>query len=242
MARDDGRAYVVVMSSQTHLKPVPDIEPREPEAAVAAISVVVADDHALMRRNLRELLEQEHDISVAAEADHLTLAERHVHGHRPDVLVLDLTMRGGSSIDAIATLRNQAPATHIVVLSADDAPGFAQRALSAGACGFVLKEMAVEDLADAVRAASRGEEYLSEPVAERLAALRHATARGDLTLRETEVLRLIALGYTSVEVARQLHLSPRTIETHRARIHRKLGLRTRAELVRYALRCGLLTA
>lgn len=206
----------------------------------APIRVVIADDHALMRRNLRELLEGEADIEVAAEADHLALAERHVDGHRPDVLVLDLSMPNGSSLEVVEDLKVRIPETGIVVLSVDDAPGFAQRALAVGANGYVLKDLADGDLAPAVRAAARGEEYLSAPVATRIASLRHALARGELSLRETEVLRLIALGHTSVEIARLLNLSPRTIETHRARIHRKLGLRTRAELVRYALRCGLL--
>lgn len=226
------------MEQRSHLVAVPD----HPGLAEAVVTVVVADDHALMRRNLRQLLEGEEGIEVTAEADHLALAEQHVHGHRPNVLVLDLTMPSGSSLDTIAALRDRAPHTKIVAVSVEDAPGFAQRALAAGASGYVLKDLAVEDLAAAVRAAARGEEYLSEPIASRLAALRHTLARGELSLRETEVLRLIALGHTSVEIASQLALSPRTIETHRARIHRKLGLRTRAELVRYALRCGLLSA
>lgn len=208
----------------------------------APITVVIADDHALMRRNLRLVLEAEPGISVAAEADHLALAEQHVLGHRPDVLILDLTMPSGSSLETISSLRDRSPETRIVIVSVEDAPGFAQRVLAAGANGYVMKDLAVEDLARAVRAAARGEECVSAPIASRLAALRHALARGELSLRETEVLRLIALGHTSTEIASQLGLSPRTIETHRARIHRKLNLRTRAELVRYALRCGLLTA
>jgi len=236
----DGRS-VDVMEKRAHLSSVPD-PVAEGVAAVetAPIRVVVADDHAVMRRNLRLILETEADIEVAAEADHLTLAERHVFGHQPHVLVLDLTMNNGSSLELVESLGASSPATRIVVVSVEDSPAFAQRALAAGACGYVVKEMADEDLAPAVRAAARGEEYLSAPIAKRMAALRHALARGELSVRETEVLRLIALGHTSVEIARLLHLSPRTIETHRARIHRKLGLTTRAELVRYALRCGLL--
>jgi two-component system response regulator NreC len=227
------------MSSRPHLSAVPD-EPfigGEP-----ATNVVVADDHALTRAKLRAVLEDEPDIRVAADADDLEMAERLIDGHRPDVLVLDLTLRGGASVETIGELRGMSPQTRIVAVSLDDEPGFAQRALAAGASGFVLKELAGEDLPAAVRAAARGEEYLSAPIATRLASLRHALARGELSLRETEVLRLIALGHTSVEIASQLGLSPRTIETHRARIHRKLGLRTRAELVGYALRRGLLTS
>jgi two-component system, NarL family, response regulator NreC len=230
------------MEKRAHLMPVPEPAAKRIAAVEPApIRVVVADDHAIMRRNLRLILETEADIEVAAEADHLALAERHVLGHEPDVLVLDLTMSNGSSLELIESLGTSSPGTRVVVLSMDDSPAFAQRALASGACGYVIKDLADEDLAAAVRAAARGEEYLSPPIAKRMAALRHALARGELSLRETEVLRLIALGHTSVEIARLLHLSPRTIETHRARIHRKLGLSTRAELVRYALRCGLVS-
>src|SRR5271167_1681295 len=123
-----------------------------------------------------------------------------------------------------------------------DNPVFAQHALASGALGFVLKELADSELAQAVRAAARGEEYVSPRVAARLDALRRSLTDDQLTLREVEVLRLIALGHTSVEIARKLYISPRTVESHRARIHNKLGLGTRAELVRYALGRGLLRA
>jgi two-component system response regulator NreC len=158
------------------------------------------------------------------------------------VLVLDLRMGGGSSIEAIRSLSERVPATKIVVLTMEDNPVFAQRALAAGALGFVAKDLADSELPQAVRAASRGEEYVSPRVAARLDALHRALTDNKLTQREIEVLRLIALGHTSVEIARKLHLSPRTIETHRAHIYRKLGLTTRAELVRYALRRGLIGA
>jgi two-component system, NarL family, response regulator NreC len=212
-----------------------------PLSGVEPIQVVVADDHALMRRSLRRLLESEHNIEVIAEADDLTSAAVHVHGHRPHVLVLDLGMAGMSSLQAIGQLRERVPDTQIVVVTMEENPAFAQRALAAGAIGFVWKDRADTDLPEAVRAAARDEEYLSPSVAARLAALHRSLTTDDLTVREVEVLRLIVLGYTTVEIARKLHVSPRTIETHRAHIHSKLGLRTRAELVRYALRRGLLS-
>ena len=208
--------------------------------ASAPTTVVIADDHPGMRQSLRALMEATPDIDVAAEAGDLALTRQHVIGHRPDVLVVDLQMSGSSSIQAVRELRRRVPATHVVVVSIEDAPGFAQRALAAGASGYVLKDLAAEDLPAAVRAAAVGEEYVSEPVAGRLARSRHALTGGRLTSRETEVLRLIALGCTSSEIAERLSVSPRTIETHRAHIHRKLEMRTRAELVDYALRCGLL--
>jgi len=205
-----------------------------------AVTVVIAEDHPLMRGSLRALLEASPGTAVAAEAGNLALARQHVIGHRPDVLVLDLQMPDGSSIQAIGDLRRRSPDTHVVVVSMEDTPGFAQRVLAAGASGYVLKELAAEDLPAAVHAAAAGGEYISEPVAERLSRARQALTHGRLTGREAEVLRLIALGYTNTEIAERLSLSPRTIETHRAHIQRKLELRTRAQLVDYALRCGLL--
>jgi two-component system response regulator NreC len=165
---------------------------------------------------------------------------RHVHDRRPHVLVLDLSMPGGSSIDAITRLREEASSTEIVVLTMEDSPGFAQQALDAGAIGFVLKDFADIELNRAVRAAAGGEQYVSPRVRASLDSVRRATGGNGLTAREAEVLGLIALGYTSAEIGRKLHVSRRTVETHRARLLRKLGLSTRAELVRYALRRGLL--
>ena len=217
----------------------PAIAPLE---SLDAISVVIADDHALMRRSLRRLLEDEPEVTVVAEAGELTAAGREIGGHHPQVLVLDLHTRGGASIEAIRSLSERAPETAIVVVTMEDSPVFAQRALAAGALGYVSKDLADEELPQAVRQAAAGEQYMSPRVAARLDALQQALTDNKLTQREVEVLRLIALGHTSVEIARQLHLSPRTIETHRAHIHRKLGLVTRAELVRYALRRGLVGA
>jgi two-component system response regulator NreC len=204
------------------------------------IRVVLADDQALVRRSLRLLLDSEKDVEVVAEAGDLTTVMRHVHDRRPHVLVLNLGMPDGSSIDAIRRLRKDVPSTEIVVLTMEDSPAFAQQALDVGAIGFVLKELADVELNQAVRAAARAEQYVSPRVAACLESVRRAITEDELTARESEVVRLIALGHTSVEIARKLHLSRRTVETHRARLHRKLGLSTRAELVRYALRRGLL--
>lgn len=206
----------------------------------AKIRVVLADDHALVRRSLRLLLDGEDDVDVVGEAENIRSAVSHVHGHAPHVLVLDLQMPGGSSIEAIRQLREHAPGTEIVVLTMERSPAFAQRAIDTGAVGFVLKDRADVELPEAVRRAARGEEYVSPHVAAGLDARRRAVNGDGLSPRETEVLRAIALGYTSVEIAKKLHLSRRTIETHRANIHRKLGLDTRAELVHFALRRHLI--
>jgi two-component system response regulator NreC len=201
----------------------------------------LADDHAAMRESLRLLLDGEADIEVIAETDSLQTVAEHTRTRRPDVLVLDLGMPGhGSGIEALGRLHREVRDTSIVVLTTDDDPAFAKRALDNGATGLVLKEMADSDLPPAVRDASHGRRYVSPLLAARLGGERLGADGDKLTPREREVLRLIALGHTSVEIAHKLGLSPRTIETHRARIHRKLGLETRAELVNYALRHELL--
>jgi len=200
----------------------------------ASVKVVLAEDHAVVRRNLRLLLDREEGVDVIAEAADLSTTTGQVHGLMPHVLVLDLQMPDGSSIDAIRRLRTGVPGTEIVVVTMETSPLFAQQAIDAGAVGFVRKDRADLELPVAIRLAARGEEYVSPEVAPALDALRAAAGDG-LSPRETEVLRLIALGHTSVEIARKLHLSSRTVESHRARIHRKLGLATRADLVAYAL-------
>lgn len=216
------------------------VEQDLPEAGPASIHVLLADDHSAIRNSLRAMLDAEEDVEVVAEVGDLATASRYAQSEQPQVLVLDLAMPGASSIEAIGQLRERAPQTQIVVLTGEESPVFAQRAFAAGALGFVAKETSDDDLAKAVRAAARGEEFISPQMSGRLDALHRVLTDNALTPREVEVLRLIALGHTSVEIARKLHLSPRTVETHRAHIHRKLGLGTRAELVRYALRRGLL--
>jgi two-component system, NarL family, response regulator NreC len=205
------------------------------------ITVVISEKHMLMRESLRTVLEHAPGISVSAEAGDLALAREHTVRQRPDVLVMDLHTPGGSIAETISDLCRRLPATHIVVVTVESSPALAAAALAAGASGYVLKDRADAELPSAVRAAARGERYVSEPIASRLASSRGARTGGRLSSRETEVLRLIALGHTSVEIAGRLALSPRTIETHRANIHRKLEMKTRAELVGYALRCGLLS-
>jgi two-component system response regulator NreC len=140
-------------------------------ASALPVRVVLADDHALMRRSLRLLLDGERDVEVIAEASDLDSAVRHVQDDRPQVLVLDLSMPDGSSIEAIGKLRKRVPETQIVALTMDDNPVFAQRALAAGALGFVVKELADDELPQAVRAAARGEKYISPRMAPRLEAI-----------------------------------------------------------------------
>jgi two-component system response regulator NreC len=229
------------MPAHLHLAPATEGADSPPRAE-SPIGVVLADDHAVVRRSLRLLLERNEGVEVIAEASDLSGVVRHVHGHVPRVLVLDLRLPNGSSIQAIRRLRAQVPATEIVVMTMEESPLFAQQAMDAGAIGFVLKDKADSELLTAIRCATRGDEYVSPRVAAGLDALRRSVGGDGLSPRETEVLRLIALGHTNSEIANKLHLSRRTVETHRARIHRKLGMTTRAELVRFALRRHLIGA
>jgi two-component system, NarL family, response regulator NreC len=206
------------------------------------IRIVLADDHAVVRSGLRMLLDSESDFEVVAEASDVESTRRYVRGHHPKVLVLDLNMPGGSSLEAIPTLREESPGTQIVVLTMQREPAFAREALRAGALGYVLKEAADDELVQAVRRAAAGESYLNPKLGARIASEPPPGPPDDLSEREVEVLRLIALGHTNAEIGEQLYLSVRTVETHRAHIQQKLRLSTRAELVGYALERGLISA
>jgi two-component system, NarL family, response regulator NreC len=207
------------------------------------ITIVLADDHAVVRSGLRLLLDQAGGLRVVSEARDAESALRTVLGHKPSVLVLDLNMPGElTSLDAIPKVAEASPGTRVVVLTMQEDPEFARRALQAGAAGYVLKEAADSELVEAVRRAAAGDTYLNPRLGAALAAApsAHSSAPDDLSERELEVLRLIALGHTNAEIAAQLYISIRTVETHRAHIQQKLRLSTRAELVRHALGRGLL--
>lgn len=205
------------------------------------ITVVLADDHRVVRSGLRVLLESDGRFTVLGEAGDVAGAVQQVRDCRPRVLVLDLNMGGDSSLDAIPQLRADWPETQIVVLTMQEDPAFARAALRAGALGYVLKDAADDELMNAVVLAARGETYLNPQLGARLAAQPAEDSRPDnLSPRETEVLKLIALGHTNTEIAAALFLSVRTVESHRAHIQQKIGLTTRAELVGYARERGLL--
>jgi two-component system response regulator NreC len=207
-------------------------------------TIVIADDHTVVRQGLRLLIDADDALQVVAEAGTVGDAERLTRAHRPTVLVLDLNMHGESGLDAIPRIRESSPDTAIVVLTMQDDPGFARQALQSGALGFVLKEAADEELLQAIHLAAGGDTYLNPRLGARMAAAPDAPSGppDELTEREVEVLRLIALGHTNTEIAKQLFLSTRTVETHRAHVQQKIRRTTRAELVRYALDNGLLDA
>jgi two-component system response regulator NreC len=205
-------------------------------ASAPSISIVLADDHQVVRSGLRVLLLSDGRFEVLGESGDVADTIRQVRNCRPRVLVLDLNMGGESSLDTIPQLRAEVPETQVVVLTMQEDPAFARAALRAGAIGYVLKDAADSELMDAVTLAAEGRTYLSPELGARLAAQPpESDARPDkLSPREVEVLRLIALGHTNVEIASSLFLSVRTVESHRAHIQQKVGLTTRAELVRYA--------
>jgi two-component system, NarL family, response regulator NreC len=206
------------------------------------IRVVIADDHSVVRRGLRQLLDAEEGFEVVAEASDLEGARRYVRGHRPDVLILDLNLPEGLSLGAIPDIRADSPETQIVVLTMQNEPAYARQALSAGALGYVLKEAAESELVEAVRRAAAGDTYLNPRLGARVAAEPPPGPPDGLSEREVEVLRMIALGHTNSEIANELYLSVRTVETHRAHIQQKLRLGSRSELVRYALDHKLIRA
>ena len=205
------------------------------------ITVLLSDDHHVVRSGLRVLLSADGRFTVVGEAEDIRSTLERVAAERPQVLVLDLNLGGESSLEIIPQLRTEFPRTQIVVLTMQEDPAFARAALGAGALGYVLKDADDDELMGAIEAAAAGESYLNPQLGARLAAApiesRHSSGR--LSPREREVLTLIALGYTNPEIAESLSLSVRTVESHRAHIQQKTNLTSRADLVAYAHANGL---
>ena len=209
-----------------------------------SIRVLIVDDHAVVRTGLRRVLDAESDIETVAEAPDAERAIFEAIESKPDVVLLDVMMPGKSGIEALPSLLQAVPDAKVLILSMQDDPRYVHEAFDAGASGYVLKEAADTDVVGAVRAVAAGEQYVHPTLGARLvAADAEARRRADadpLSDREREVLRLLALGHTNQEIASMLFISVRTAETHRAHIMSKLGLGSRAELVRHALAEGLL--
>jgi two-component system response regulator NreC len=204
-----------------------------------SIRIVLADDHAVVRSALSLLLEAEQDLEVIAETGDLESTMRAVSDERPDVLVLDLNMPGGRTVGAVPDMLAASPGTGVVMLTMETDPVYAREAIQNGVLGYVLKEAVDEELVSAVRLAAAGKTYLQPELGAKLAADTGDSPDG-LSDRELDVLRLIALGHTNTEIAAQLYLSVRTVESHRAHLQQKLRVNKRSELVRYALDRGLL--
>jgi two-component system response regulator NreC len=205
------------------------------------VTVVLADDHAVVREGIRMLLEAEPGIEVLAEAGDLEGTIAAVERHRPDVLVVEGVIGGEPTLPAIRRLRDSSAETRVVVLTGRQDPSLASEAISVGAAGYVPKTAAGRQLLRAIRMAAAGNTYLEPQLGARLAAdvaaAKHAAP--ELTERELEVLRLIARGHTNRETAERMFISVRTVENHRARIQRKLGCASRSDLVEYVNAHGL---
>ncbi len=214
------------------------------------IRLILVDDHAVLRSGLKLLLQSHEDVVVVGEAAEALEALNLAQELQPDVILLDLTMPGMGGLDALGSLRAVAPESRVLILTMHDDDSYLRRALRAGAAGYILKKAADVELLSAVRAVARGEVFVHSSMTRALldGVVSQPMAPGEceaepweaLSDREKEVLKLVALGHTNAEVADQLSLSVKTIETYRARGMEKLGLRSRAALVRYALRLGLL--
>jgi two-component system, NarL family, response regulator NreC len=211
-----------------------------------SIRVLLVDDHAVVRSGLRLLLDAEDDIETVGEASDAREAVFEARAKKPDVILMDVVLGGKSGIEATPEVLKEAPGAKVLILSMQDDPRYVREAFSAGASGYVLKEAVDRELVEAVRHVAGGESYVHPTLGARMATADANAARAaeedPLSEREREVLRLLALGHTNQEIAKQLYISVRTAETHRAHIMQKLRLETRAELVRYALAQGLLEA
>lgn len=213
------------------------------------IHIALADDHHIVRQGFKALLEAEKDFKLVGEAADGLEAVRLVEEKKPEVLVLDLMIPRLHGLEVIRQLHKSTPATRIIILSMHADEPYVMEALRNGACGYVLKDATATDLTQAVRAVVAGRRYLSPVLAER-AISGYVTHPGDsdldiyetLTNREREILQLAAEGKTSIEIGKLLFISPRTAETHRANLMRKLSLRSQTDLVRFAIRKGIIPA
>jgi two-component system, NarL family, response regulator NreC len=209
-----------------------------------SVRIVVVDDHAVVRTGLRLMLDAEADLEVVGEAGDARAAVFEVRAQKPDVILLDVVMPGESGIEALPKLKHEAPDARVLVLSMQDDPRYVREAFAAGADGYVLKEAVDAEVVAAVREIAGGGSYVHPALGARMvaadAAAQAKESANPLSAREEEVLRLLALGHTNQEIAGLLFISVRTAETHRAHIMQKLGLASRAELVRHAIAQRLL--
>jgi DNA-binding NarL/FixJ family response regulator len=209
------------------------------------VKVLIADDHGIVRSGLRLLLERQPDIEVIGEAADGAEAREIAVRERPDLAILDVRMPKLTGLQVTREIKSQAPEVAVLILSMHDDERYLFEALKAGASGYVLKTQADADLVEAIRAVERGEPFLT-PGAQQ-ALIKDVLERGresedkeELTPREEEIVKLVAEAHTTREIAEILHLSEKTIENHRGNAMRKLGMRDRVELVRYAIRRGLI--
>ena len=211
-----------------------------------SVRVLIVDDHAVVRAGLAMLVNAEDDLEAVGEAGSAREAVFEARSTKPDVVLMDVMMPDQSGLEVVPQLLKEHPEAKVLVLSMQDDPRYVREAFEAGASGYVLKEAADAELVAAIREIGGGGRYVHPELGARLVAAETAERRraeeDPLSDREREVLRLLALGHTNQEIAKELYISVRTAETHRAHIMQKLRLSSRAELVRYALDRGLLNA
>ncbi len=207
------------------------------------IKVLIADDHPIVRRGVREVLSEAGDVLVGGEAESAPEVRQRVLEERWDVIVLDISLRGGNGLELIPEIRRERPEVGILVLTVYSEPQYAVRAIRAGAAGFLTKEAIGDKLIDAVRKIAGGGRYITPDVAETLASTLAGETAGQpherLSDRELQILTMIGSGKTVSQIASELHLSVKTISTHRTRILKKMGMKTNAELTHYAVHQGL---
>lgn len=211
------------------------------------IRVAIADDHAILRTGLRMLINSQHDMSVIAEAQDGNEIVQIAGQTQPDVIVLDITMPKSGGLTVIPEVLKKSDSTRILLLTMHDEPAYLRTALGAGASGYVLKRSVDADLLSAIRAVHKGRTYVDAELANSVLGdtfsrrSEHSTKSKVLSEREAEVLQLVAEGFSSREIAGQIFVSTKTVETYRGRLAKKLGLKSRADIVRYALDLGLLS-
>jgi DNA-binding NarL/FixJ family response regulator len=204
------------------------------------IRVLVTDDHMVLRTGVAALVEREEDLTTVGEAATADQAVIKARALQPDVILLDAVMPRKSGIDALSELQKVAPGARVIMLSMQTSPSAIRQALTSGAAGYVSKHASATDLLDAIRRVAAGSRYVDPELGGDLVVSDAAALTGSISERERDVLFMLALGYTNQEIAEMLFISVRTVETHRAHIMQKLNLKTRAELVLYALANGLI--
>ena len=211
------------------------------------VTVLLADDHPIVRQGLRHLFEAQPDMRIVGEASDGLQAVQFTEKFKPNVLILDIMMPGLNGLEVLRQVKERSPASCCIVLSMQSADVYVVEALKAGALGYVLKETGPSELLNAVQQVIQGQRYLSPKISERLIDVLIQTSEKipadpyqTLTNREREVLQMAAEGSTSSEIAKRLSISPRTAELHRGRMMNKLGLHSQTELIRYALKRGIL--
>jgi len=213
---------------------------------LTVITVVLADDHPIVRQGLRHLLESDPEFRVVGEAGDGIKALQLVETLKPNVLVVDMMMPGLNGLEVLRQIKKLSPTTHAIVLSMQSANAYVVEALNLGAEGYVLKETGPGELANAIHTVTQGNRYISENLIERLESTRQRADEApldtyqSLTAREREILQMTAEGKSSTEIGEELVISPRTVEVHRSNLMKKLALHNMTDLIKYAIRRGIL--